>query len=739
MDGIKRKNEGDSTEYKAFQCTDRLLRQVLEKLYATSDLISIQELVDSINCAVLIEFDFIIYIREKRWFGHKIDKAEENFLKFNFISFEKNGQKCQRFSSLVELESREQELLESGYILFDKPLCRILYKSTKSFDLERILNLIIRIMVAFYRNCGSFDHFRESVSARYIKEFYSSHPNSTPRDLINYIEERSSIRCSLWHQKDEMYFRQSTQIATELLRPLPNSQSEMPNFSTDAEFVRSLVASVLRKNQTHGRTTDEATHFVVKTFVSFHPADPTAVSFGTKTQAIAVAIFHNENAHTISLDGIFHANNLIEHHLSRMSEALSADFSAKADEMCLLHELILSENPKSTRNEISITCAEALQPVLGSALKVATGDEIRIWLYDPYDHKFNMLISVKRDVSDAKISKIVNLLDNHIVRKAMESQEIVSLNHIKWIKGEEETTKRYGDAINRPEKLKKLEIAKRDRSILIDSSGLSGAALAIPINRGKAQIGILEIIAAEVGSLELQIPHFRRLGKICGDVVRRLELANDRGWMVRMSFIHAARHRIEEILRDLKEEEPAAAAALLDLLQSGHRTTALDTVETIELEFANSKKRMKDRLSGYANPKEIEFWLDKFETIRDGFGLDVMACNTVADIVDTIISNSVHSDFDLKYLSLDYLESRSGSADVVIKYSPPNIMLSVERLERITVSPIPNASTPTFHYGLFLLAAQIRMLGGSAGVCWPMIDDGLGNAAFGLVFTLPTK
>lgn len=722
-----------------FSETEKALRSVLERVYATSDLLVIGEVVDMVSSAFFINFDFLIYIKERKWFGDQVVGGAPDFLKFNFLSFEVQNGETRRFETLGLLDSREIELTNLGYTRSDKELCRVVFRLDSEGNTSIIVNLLARILVAFYKNCGSFDHFRESVSTRYIKEFYQKNEAPTAAQLIDYIESKSQLKCSLWHQKDEMYFRNPELEASELLDPFPESGSQLPTFHQDSEFLRSLTASVLRKNQTHGRPKNTSTKFVINTFLAFQSQNFQPDRNSPRTQAIAVAVYSEMEIKQLSLDGVFHANNLVEHYIHRQREAYSLDFGAKADETCLAHELQVSENPVSTRVQFQEVVANTLQELFESATKITHADEIRLWLFDRYSDRFEQVAYCREAEGNAFQPELHALSPDHIVRYSMEKQKIVTLSHSDWIVSERETVNRYRDEANKQTKMEEINKLSAERETYHDSSQSSGAAFAVPIYKGMSPVGVLEITAEAVGRLDLHAPLFERLGKICGDIARRLELANDRGWLLRMSFIHAARHRVEEILRDLENEAGEAASALLDLIQSGHRHGVFETAETADKGFQNARSRIQKALTTHGSREHVDDWLKRFTEIRNSIGMNMIVCDTVADIVETLASNAVHSKFDLACLDLFHFENLNGTVDVVVRYSPEDVMLSVSRLEQVTVSPIPDVQTPTYHYGLFLLSAQLRMLGGTAGVKQPLTDDGLGNTEFGLAFSVPNR
>ena len=723
-----------------FRDTDKELRELLEDIYATSNLYVVDDITSRVTKAIRIDLQFLIYIREKRWFELPSHNSSDNHLKFNFISFEYLGAETKRFDTLDELKSRERDLLANGFEKIEKPLCTIIFQNNTELDIERILNLLGRILVAFYRNCGSFDHFRESVSTRYIKEFYAKYFEPSVLDLFSYISEKSDLSCSLWRQRDEMYFRNDELSVQDLLTPYPNSNSKLPVFLEDVEFRRSLKTSVLRKNQTQGKTEDKKHGFVVKTFLDFTTSEHSSDAGSARTQALAVAIYSKLEEMPISLNGVYHANNLIEHFIRRECEYLNLNFANHADEACLKNELRISQNPIKTRVELRSIIATTIESIFETVAEITHADEIRLWIKKEAYHSFEPIVFIKGKIRSHDESEIEILVDKHIVNHVMEKQKTISLSHDDWIASEVKITKRRPGDFDRDGKLKELNRAKALRENLDDSAEVRGAALAIPVHRGISPLGVLEVTASEVGHLEAERAVFIRLAKICGDTVRRLEFANDRGWLVRMSSLHTARHRLETLLRELENNDAEEAAKsiskfLQSTQQNSQKNPILPEIESVK----RTEKRISDCLAECAEERQIEEFLNNFRTIQDSVGLSPMSCYFVAEIMETLTDNRSHSNFRLDCVNLSYREKSSGLVEIQLTYSPPEVMLAIDRLEQITVSPILDTKSPTFHYGLFLLAAQVRMLGGAATIQLPIEDDGLGFSRFGLIFSLPAK
>src|SRR5207253_2728546 len=128
------------------------------------------DVVARFQACITFDFDCLVYISERRWFENA-DKPPGR-LKFNYLAVELCKGITTRFETNRDLTLREIALeTRADYRREFSNLCTVWFKSPLSQnDLTLILNLTKRVFVAFYKNCGSRDHFLESVSRRFVRE-----------------------------------------------------------------------------------------------------------------------------------------------------------------------------------------------------------------------------------------------------------------------------------------------------------------------------------------------------------------------------------------------------------------------------------------------------------------------------------------------------------------------------------------------------------------------------------------
>jgi hypothetical protein len=262
---------------------------------------------------------------------------------------------------------------------------------------------------------------------------------------------------------------------------------------------------------------------------------------------------------------------------------------------------------------------------------------------------------------------------------------------------------------------------------------VDSAVVALPIRKGNFLIGVIEFSSSEVSRLSYEVRFFELVASICGDIVRRLELANDRGWLTRMSFIHAARHRIEAIIRDLRKTDERAAKELVDLMEKG---TMPKSDASQKRSFGSAILKITELLKPHTAEDRRSSMVSTLSHIDDICGISERASDLLIDIFETLLANSSHSSFKPDDISLSLRENDPSSNYLRIDYAPRGISINIERQERLCIAPIPDDSTHTFHYGLFLLSTQVRMAGGVAAGK-PLYEDQFGGTPFGVSFLIP--
>lgn len=662
--------------------TETNLRALLHQVFSSFDLQTFDELVDQIVQCIEVDVDLLVYVREKARFSDRVLPPDQHFLKFSFLAFNWEGGILSRFTGPKDLTSREKLLTQEGYSYCESELCRVYFRQHDSFNFERCLNLTMRIVVAFYINSGSLTHFRESVSARFISDFFREFPNGTVQDVISFIERLTELNVTLWHQKDEMFFRSSNSYrADDLLESFPGLSCALPRFHTETKFLGDLKTSVLRRNQTFGADAAGEKYYVIRTFSGIHFSKEDGVRWGNfHTRQKAVAIYTSKSqSGRIRMDEIMYANSLIEKFLSVLDESQQSDVIFDAERRCFAAETLIAENPLATKAELLHAFLDVVSNTFSEILKLTFADTLILWIFDPFNKVLQPVHveTLKLPLLQGADNEILNCQTqhNHIAVHAFNTGLMESVAHPLWISTELEqlSVLRANLPDDRTNKSIRLEKMRDRRAEMVDSgSPNSTSAYAIPVRRGNITVGVLEAVSEDAGRLTYDTASFERLAAICGDTMRRLEMANDRAWLSRMSFVHAARHRIEELLREVENRVGDVGSELVEMIKSAQ----VASPEYMADEGQRATQRIHAALKRCGSDGEVDAWMERLTTFQRSYGFSSMMNGVLADIVETLAENKSHGRFSVSDLALAIQEPGSGiDYIVVLSFIPPDSWL----------------------------------------------------------------
>jgi len=708
------------------------LRKFLNEIYDTSVFLSFDEFCDRYRGIVGSNVDILVYIREKRWFKEKNFKNSD-FLKFQYLSFELKSGSLKRFEKQDNLNKREEILNKSGYKVYESPLCLMLINNNKNIlrNISEFSNLTKRLIVAFYKNCGSNSHHLESVSQRFVREFYRENPEINDNILKKFLKERLNLDTYIGYQRDEMYYQKNSKFCEFI-----NSDTITHNnneLKSDKLFIDDLHTSLSKKNQTFGQVNE--IYYVINTFKEdyfLYSENHLRSNYKTKQKFFAV---YTKQGEKILNEEVFFANNLIFKAKQRLEDEAKDKILIVGNDNVIAAENQISEDPIRTINEFNEYSAKVIKRILDNLLNEAVIDTISVFNFNPERELLMPLICVRTDGENPDLTEIdISGSQNTIYSNCIvEDQEFDIWHPVKLRQEIRRSEDDFDDS--------KVKIYSDwlDDALSITSVSKNGerSCFICPLYRGGMQIGLIEFSSNEHSRVSPDIPLFRLVARLVGDALRRMELANDRGWLTRMSYVHAARHRIDRIHRQIHTIDVKLAEQLGSILRSS--IDALSDREqfpkyvTIPEVIASIRERIDENFS----EDILDQILKVIENSIDRPELPVHTAVSLIDIVDTISSNNQHTKVSASELSLS-IHSMPNSADFLeVRYFSDRGKIRMPDARRICIAPIPDESTATTHYGLFLCAAQLRMVGGSAHMRTP--KESLGNADYGVVFRVPIE
>lgn len=709
------------------------LRSLLDRVYDTSKILDFHTLVEEYVNNFTDQWDILFYIKERKWF---IDEKErsDNFLKFNFLSFERNKSELVFFPTNEALVARENQLLSCGYqrILFNK--CAIIIPenpNASEADLAPLINLTKRIFVSFYRNCGPYEHFRESVALRFAREFHKSVGEINEDTVTNYIRESLDLNLEILHQRDELYFRSDAQIDQLVVTPtklLPTG------LKFDRKFRSAFRTSVVRKNQTFGTTENRDFHFAVVTHNEEYFVYNEELLHRTIKQRPKFAIVYFSTDKELDIEEIFHATKIISLflHFAEIHdrESLLSFYSTRALEL----EEEISEKPIQKRSDLEAFLISAIDNIFSFVTRITDAQRYDVYLFEPHTKGIRLRLSSNSHSQDLLLP--LNSDAPHCV-SYLNCREI-DIWHPDKIRQDIDERPARPENPDSPN----LQVTSRwlDDSLQVAGIGSEHerAVWICPIVKGRTPIGVVEFSSDAVSRLSPGAPVFRTAVELAGEISHRIELANDRGWLTRLSFIQVARHRIENVVDKVMQVD----RTLGEKLQSSFYSPEIKSVAGSQGALSSSSelfKYIKEQLIEREVLDEVpeDFW-NKFHPLEPYLPVSTAVARAVIDVLETILSNSSHSPFQYDGLSV-----RAGAVDsefpyLEIEYFPTSVLVPREIAERCCTAPIERPTSPTYHIGLFLCGTQLRMIGGSA---YARYDEPVrvGNSPFGLTFQIPLR
>ncbi len=444
-----------------------------------------------------------------------------------------------------------------------------------------------------------------------------------------------------------------------------------------------------------------------------------------------VCIIYFSRKQRLNIDEIYHANRIISIYFQFREihdrETLLEIYNNKT----LQIEERASDDPFEMRVDLKAEENGLLSELFSRTVSITDASGYVFYEYDRFRNQLTPSIWSE----DASRPSVIGLPGNSPYHSALDTMIEQDIWHPRKQRNDIEELSSRG----RPDAAQKRQVALHEAEKLntLQPIGESAAWLA-PVVQGRVIVGLIEFYSHDISRLAPDVSALRSAAYSAGEALRRIELANDRGWLAKMSYVHAARHSIENIRRRLEGMDAELAADLMSSFQTDDENF-FDPPETNKSINGKEVQRvLRQRLSAHQNDQTTEAQLQKVcNELENVHFPSSQVANTVVDVFETIFSNSKHSPLQLDCLSVSVKQIESSAlTQIEVLYLPQQVRVPQREAHQIFVSPIRAHQSPTYHYGLFLCGAQVRMLGGCASFI--EIDDlGLGNARFGIGFAIP--
>lgn len=664
------------------------------------------------------DLDFAIILREGRRFVVTERDRAQPYLNFNFLSFQWAKGCLARFADVEEIDdcvARYEASAEFRLIEKEKLLCFV--PSEVSDDDAAMIKAAARCLGAFYYTCGNYDHFITNVATRFVKDYFKQHKQFDVKDIVNAVQDVCRVRAAYLNTV-------STAAKVSVIADPTGIYKELEN---DPSFASDLQKSFRGKVAIVGQTADGFNYSIHtlshEYFDHSRPLMETAGREGSSVEryfayaprgVVITAIKDNY----LRLDVLSLAPRIFRAYVNdRIFSAREEFFYGLLRDGGKLADRLLVE-PAATGEALR----ELLYPLLDKACAVLVqltfASSVAIRAYDPFEAALLKVGSSRQyELKAPAAVKIVPVtsVGDFASARAYSGQASVGLS----------PTRKAPD----PEASSEPQVSS------LDFGDENGHVASIPIKVGAIILGTLDFFTSDRKFFSNDRQYLEIAAGAIGELIRRVEAANDSAWLSRLSFLHSARHDLGRFERDLENTDAHLAGRLHEILRQ--YSSLDDSFKDVTRDGFEARIRSKMQQYGLTDAQ-----IDRFlSPIQAGFAdREIPSLNLLLfqEVLENLLHNArAHSDlslddFDVRYLGVP----NAPPSAVMIHYRAEGSPRSKDVLKRLCVSPIQAGETASYHYGLFLLATQLRMAGGYAA--GRRDADPLADAApFEITFGIP--
>jgi len=497
----------------------------------------------------------------------------------------------------------------------------------------------------------------------------------------------------------------------------------------DQEFIVNLMVAVQKKNLAFGRKGDA--YYVVSTVTtpSFDILEDGAVG-NYKREADIITLYLSRTG-PLSLDKVIIADEVISNFVILNDSYQTQSAQEQIEQLSSDIEIKLSINPHIGRTGLIREYRDLIHNVFIEFHNLGLDCDMTLSMFDPFSRS---LVPVYYSVSDEPLEAFKMPLDKHdryASVQAFRENRAFEVWHPRKLESEDSRRARLDQ--------KPKEDVEAQRELvgrLCDFKGRSHRALqCMPVTVNRVTVGVVEFASEEKGSFASEREVIRRVTLLAGDLLRRLELANDRGWLTRMQFLYAARHKLERVIQEVSTVAPDTAIELGRILGAAQVDKSEAHGDRVPPKTA--QQILRRDIARKFPPEYREALIRKIDVLSS---LDYVSRGTLygmREVFEALQSNLKHSPFQPAALSIfagNY--SKSSSPVIMMSYRPEETWERVDIIDQLCISPISDDIDHTYHYGLFLLGTHVRMSGGIAQGTHAVADD-TGLSEFGIAVIFP--
>ena len=656
------------------------MRKILEEILHDDVSIERDQLYARLDEVLPKELEFYVVLVERRRFAvSKADFAAEQLF-LPFLSFGRVDGNVVTFDNPRAVAEFVEEARENGTVLAARPKSLIIADPLDPAELE-LATLVESILISYYYACGHYENFMSNASRRFGKSFLREGKALTTDRVMEAIT--SYTRCEAMYLVFQGPFGEAS--------PQYDPNNTFPWLMESRRFARDLSRAVEMRSVLSGRT-ERGDNYIISV-----ATDDRSYQNLTKVEVenVKASLSPIEKRHVLVLSnsgvgipmdavkfgpGLF--NMLIDNERSSARERVIFNIYEAISEV----ERRFVGDPPRSRTEIDTIISEHLVEVLVAATQFTAAELLVARLHDPFtDELVSKAVVTRGAVLATGVTEEISVPDDKPAANCFRSLEPI---------------RAFTDV---PPIAQKLRRGARDEVV----------GCAFPFRIGQLTRGVLECYSTRIGQLQFDETYLRAVADAIGDAVRRLESAADVAWISRLSFLHSARHELENFLPLLANSNRPLYESLRSTLDrySGFGPSPWQPDgPALARQVGELFKDAQD------DPAESEALVAQIGAIESALNPDVGFKFIFAEVMTTLVSNArKHSALRAQDFSVEYAE-HAGAQAISLTYRAAGKRIEPERADQVATAPIPDEQRRTFHYGLFMLAAQVRMNGGAVFV-----------------------
>lgn len=659
---------------------DDIIRTIAEletTIMNSGEIYALESILPLLQHILPVEERFDFFFREERRFAKATEELDPEWLYFGYLSFSFENGKIRRFTAPDEVYRLLRERQAIGGAMWEKQRKTLIcLPDGENPSLLRIGKRIAKLMLSFYYACGTHDHFIASISRRHTTSYMSREFNRDPGLVAQYCEGAYDVLIAFVFLSD----------SEGEYETLVDRHAIMPKLMKDCYFAGDFRDSVKRKAQRLGTTSDGKWNYLVHTMVEeafeavrhgksgkpFAPGRRGTVIVARQQKRLPLDV-------SIVIPAVFAAHRL------ETTASDRDDFLHQIQEAASRLEDKFATSPPEVLQELNGEINNELTRIMTRLTEEQRFDWCQLAALNSFSLEMDQIVAVTPQGIERQVRRSHQPLA--IQRYAIEQSEAVYIeNREKW----------PGNGTLDREALFDSGIPNRIKSVLV-----------CPIIVGRICFATLTVGARLPRFLDTERDYLRAVANMIGEFIRRIELVSDLAWMSRLSFLHAARHELQKLQTQLPSPFNRVLRGIIDK----HSGLNAEEIGGGTLVLRYFVEELNDTLRRENIPTQV-----LFEFTTPNVLIQANEAVLVREIVDQLIANAKgHAVIEKDKFHFVFRHGRTRqSAVFVVRYEngkgsrlvPPSL------LPRLCVSPTPDPQSKTYHFGLFLCAAQTRMLGG---------------------------